>query len=60
MTQKNAQIIFIAFNIVAVLLVAYVVSDFVSINGAIIDKEKTIPFDIWDILFFINDCVLDI
>jgi len=45
MTKKNAQIIFIAFNIVAVFLVAYVVNDFVSINGAIIDKEKIIPFD---------------
>ncbi len=45
MTQKNAQIIFIVFNIVAIFLVAYVVDDFVSVNKAIIDKEETIPFD---------------
>ena len=45
MNQKIAQRIFIFFNIIAVVLVAYVVNDFVSINSAIIDKEKIIPFD---------------
>ena len=45
MTQKNAQIIFIAFNLIAAFLVVYIINDFVSISSALIDKEKTIPFD---------------
>ncbi len=45
MTQKNAQIIFIVFNIIALLLVAYVINDFMMVKSSIIKNEKIIPFD---------------
>ena len=45
MTQKNAQIIFIIFNVLAVFAVAYVIDDYVSVINALKSNVKEIPFD---------------
>lgn len=45
MTQKNAQIIFVIFNVLAGFAVSYVIYDFVAVNNAIRSKGKIIPFD---------------
>lgn len=45
MTQKNAQIIFIVFNILAVFAVGYVIYDIIKVQNALSVKEIIIHFD---------------
>ena len=45
MTQKTAQIIFVIFNLLAILAVAYAAYDFISVSDAIEIGEKIVPFD---------------
>ncbi len=45
MTQKNAQIIFIIFNILTIFAVGYVIYDIVRVQNALSAKEVIIHFD---------------
>ncbi|HEY9051240.1 MAG TPA: hypothetical protein VIQ03_06825 [Gammaproteobacteria bacterium] len=45
MTQKTAQIIFIIFNILAVVAVGYAAYDFINIISSIQTDKDVIPFD---------------
>lgn len=45
MTQKTAQIIFLAFNFIAILAVAYAVYDFIRVTAAVDRSEEVLPFD---------------
>ena len=53
MNQKTAQRIFIFFNIVAVILIAYVVDDFISILSSIEEMKDKINFDSGIYYFFL-------
>lgn len=53
MNQKTAQRIFIFFNIVAVILIAYVVDDFISIFSSVDAKKDKINFDSGIYYFFL-------
>ena len=45
MTQKTAQIIFVIFNLIAILAIAYSAYDFISVSDAVEKREDVVPFD---------------
>jgi hypothetical protein len=45
MDKKTAQILFVVFNILAILAVGYCIVDYIDISQAIDDKLPAIPFD---------------
>lgn len=52
MNQKTAQRIFIFFNIIAVILIAYVINDFISVLSSIDVEKDKINFDTGIYYFF--------
>ena len=53
MKQKTAQRIFVFFNIIAVVLIAYVVDDFISVLSSIEAKQDEVNFDSGIYYFFL-------